>query len=402
MQIHVLFCMLHLNLSSILLWEKLSALPLFKNNIKYPLLFYLGFFMKHHTFDPFFRRLLIVLFWCVFLYALYLVKAVIFPFVTAFVLAYILNPLVTKLSCHIHRLLAIIVVYFALMLIFGAMLVWVVPVLWSQTMLAWESLPQLVAWYNSTAIAWINQHMGGRPVPLELDVISTTLIDYVQKNYQVADAQSLLKKILSSGMMMANNIGLVVMVPILTFYFLIGWHERLNHWLLAIPKHHQNKAIEIAKDCDKALMNFIKGQLSVMILLGVIYAVQLQMIGLRFGLLIGIGAGVASFVPYLGFGLGVFIALLVGIFQFGFDAVYLGLIVGAFMVGQVMEGYVLQPLLLGDKIGLSPLWIIFAVLAGASLFGFVGMLIALPVSAVINVLFHHAYRAYHQSQWYQS
>lgn len=378
-----------------------QSLPLLKNNIKYPHLLHLVCPMTHRTFDPFFRRLLIVLFWCVFLYALYLMRTVIFPFVTAFILAYVLNPLVTHLSRHIHRLLAIVAVYVALILIFGAMLVWVIPVLWGQMILAWESLPLLVEWYNNTARTWISQHMGGRPVPLELDVISTTLIDYVQKNYQVADAQSFIKKALSSGMMMANNIGLLVMVPILTFYFLIGWHERLNHWLLAIPKDLQDKALQIAKDCDKALMNFIKGQLSVMILLGAIYAIQLQMIGLRFGLLIGIGAGVASFVPYLGFGLGVVVALLVGVFQFGFDPIYLGLIVGAFMIGQVMEGYVLQPLLLGDKIGLSPLWVIFSVLAGASLFGFVGMLIALPVSAVINVLFHHAYRAYHQSQWYQ-
>lgn len=148
-------------------------------------------------------------------------------------------------------------------------------------------------------------------------------------------------------------------------------------------------------------MNFIKGQLSVMLLLGSIYAIQLQMIGLNFGLLIGIGAGVASFVPYLGFALGIIVAIVVGLFQFGFDAIYISLIIGAFMIGQAMEGYVLQPLLLGDKIGLSPLWVIFSVLAGASLFGFVGMLIALPVSAILNVLFHHTYSAYLDSDWHK-
>lgn len=357
--------------------------------------------MRHRTLDPFFRRILIVLFWVVFLHALYLMRAVILPFVAAFILAYMLNPLVTRLARYMNRMLAIVVVYFASILLTGALVVWFVPVLWQQITLAWESLPLLVEWYNTTARTWISQHMGGRPMPLEVDVISNALIEYAQKNYQVADAQSLIKQVLNSGIMVANNVGMAVMVPILTFYFLIGWQKRLNTWLHAMPKPHQKKALEIAKDCDTTLMNFIKGQLSVMLLLGAIYAIQLQLIGLKFGLLIGIGAGVASFVPYLGFGVGIIVAIVVGLFQFGFDPIYIGLIIGAFMVGQAMEGYVLQPLLLGDKIGLSPLWVIFSVLAGASLFGFVGMLIALPVSAILNVLFHHAYCAYLDSDWYK-
>lgn len=357
--------------------------------------------MRHRTLDPFFRRMLIVLFWVIFLYALYLMRAVILPFVAAFILAYMLNPLVTRLARYMNRMLAIVVVYFASAVVMGALLVWFVPVLWGQLTLAWESLPLAVEWYNTTARTWISQHMGGRPMPLEVDVISNALIEYAQKNYQVADAQSLIKKALNSGMVVANNIGMLVMVPILTFYFLIGWQKRLNTWLHAMPKPHQKKTLEIAKDCDATLMNFIKGQLSVMLLLGSIYAIQLQIIGLNFGLLIGIGAGVASFVPYLGFAVGIIAAIVVGLFQFGFDPIYIGLIIGAFMVGQAMEGYVLQPLLLGDKIGLSPLWVIFSVLAGASLFGFVGMLIALPVSAILNVLFHHAYCAYLDSDWYQ-
>lgn len=149
-------------------------------------------------------------------------------------------------------------------------------------------------------------------------------------------------------------------------------------------------------------MNFAKGQISVMILLGMIYAIQLELIGLKLGLIIGIGAGVASFVPYLGFGVGIVAALMAGFFQFGFDIKHLLLIIGAFGIGQMLEGYVLQPLLLGNKIGLSALWVIFSVLAGASLFGFIGMLIALPVSAVLNVLFRHAYTTYIQSDWYAS
>lgn len=208
-------------------------------------------------------------------------------------------------------------------------------------------------------------------------------------------------KVISSGLSVINLVGLFALIPILTFYFLMNWRARLDMWLHAIPKPWQLKTAVIARDCDVALMSFVKGQLLVMILLGLVYAVQLQMIGLNVGLIIGMIAGIASFVPYLGFGIGIIAAVVAGFFQFGLDWVKLGMIVGAFMVGQAVEGYLLQPLLLGDKIGLSPLWVIFAVLAGASLFGFVGMLIALPLAAVINVLFHHAPDAYKNSEYYK-
>lgn len=361
--------------------------------------------MQQHGIDPFFRRLFILVFLGVFLYTLFLMCSVITPFLVAFIFAYMLNPLVTALSRFMHRMLAIVVVYVAGALLMGALLTWLLPMLWQQLQLAWESIPVAVQWYNDVGRVWIGKQMGSLPVYLELDTllntVLNTVISYVQDNYQVSDAQSLIKKALSSGASVANNIGLMVMVPILTFYFLINWQARLQVWHHAIPKYAQAKVSAIAKDCDVALMSFVKGQLSVMLLLGFIYAIQLQLIGLQLGLIIGIGAGIASFVPYLGFGLGILSALIAGVFQFGLDPLYLGLIVGAFMVGQAMEGYVLQPLLLGDKIGLSALWVIFSVLAGASLFGFVGMLIALPVSAILNVLFQHSYGAYLKSDYYR-
>lgn len=357
--------------------------------------------MQYRTIDPFFRRALIVIFVGIFVYTLFLMRSVITPFVVAFIFAYMLNPIVSLLGRIMHRMLAIVVVYIIGAVVVGTLLTWLVPMLWGQIQIAWESIPALVQWYNKVGRVWIGEQMGSLPMRLELDTLSNAIIAYLQENYQVADAQSFIKKALSSGANVANNIGLVVMVPILTFYFLINWQGRMQIWHDAIPKPYQQKVTQIAKDCDSALMSFVKGQLSVMLLLGFIYAVQLQLIGLQLGLIIGISAGIASFVPYLGFGLGILAALIAGLFQFGLDPVYLGLIFGAFMVGQAMEGYVLQPLLLGDKIGLSALWVIFSVLAGASLFGFVGMLIALPVSAILNVLFQHSYSAYLKSDLYQ-
>ncbi len=358
-------------------------------------------FMYPARIDPFFRRLFILAALCLFLYALFLMKTVIAPFLAAFILAYFLNPLVKRLSLIMPRILAITVVYVSCFIVTSTLIIWLVPMLWAQAQLLWESLPRIIAWYNDTGRAWIAQYTDSELLPLDLDLISNTALTYFQNNYQVTDVQGLVKQVFSSGLTAANNIGLVVLIPILTFYFLLGWDQRLQTWKSAIPKPYTKKVVSIAKDCDDALMNFAKGQFLVMLLLGAVYAIQLQLIGLQLGLIIGITAGIASFVPYLGFGIGIIAALIAGLFQFGLDWVSLGLIFGAFMVGQAVEGYVLQPLLLGDKIGLSPLWVIFAVLAGASLFGFVGMLIALPVSAVINVLFHYAYEAYLGSEWHK-
>ncbi|UNU73014.1 AI-2E family transporter [Moraxella nasovis] len=357
--------------------------------------------MSSYRIDPFFKRLFILALMAIMLYALFLMRSIIAPFVAAFALAYFLNPLVGFLSRFMPRIIAIIAVYLSCIAVVSALLVWLIPMLWAQLQLAWESLPSLVAWYNETGRLWIGRYTNKNPPALHLNVISNSAIDFFQNNYQVSDAQSLIKQALSSGASVANNFGLAVMVPILTFYFLIGWRSRLKTWQNAIPKPYENKIVQIAKDCDDALMNFAKGQLLVMLLLGAIYAVQLELIGLKLGLIIGISSGIASFVPYLGFGIGIIAAIIAGLFQFGFDWLHLGMIIGAFMIGQIAEGYILQPLLLGDKIGLSPLWVIFSVLAGASLFGFIGMLVALPVSAVLNVIFNHAYNAYLASRWYK-
>lgn len=357
--------------------------------------------MQVANIDPFFKRLAIVVAMVVFLYLIYLLTPVIIPFVCAFILAYLFNPLVTRMSRYVPRWLSIIVVYAVICVGLGVLLWWLIPMLWLQLQAGWEYAPRMVQWYNEEVRTWINQFSRFNLPPLDSQIVSNTFIEYLNENYNVEDAQSLAVQVLSSGMTVINNAGLVVLVPILTFYFLFNWDERLRTWRQALPAASADKIVEIAHDCDEALMAFIKGQLLVMILLGVVYAVQLQLIGLELGLIIGMVAGVASFVPYLGFGIGFIAAIIAGLFQFGLDWLQLGLIVGAFLVGQAVEGYVLQPLLLGDKIGLSPLWVIFSVLAGAALMGFVGMLIALPVSAILNVLFHHAYEAYKKTEFYK-
>ncbi len=357
--------------------------------------------MINQPLDPFFRRLFIVVAIVVALVLLHLMMPVIVPFVFAFVLAYLFNPLVKRLSKYVRRWIAIIIVYSTITAGMVLLLWWLVPTLWNQLQAAWDYLPKILNWYNQVVREWFMNNSRIRLPELEAKGFSETLVDYMQSNYRFADASSLVSQVLASSMNFINSAGLIVLVPILTFYFLFNWDKRLNNWKMSVPKAYSKKIIEVAQECDRALMEFIKGQLLVMLLLGIIYAVQLQLIGLELGLIIGMVAGVASFVPYLGFGIGFIAAITAGLFQFGLDWFHLSLIVGAFLVGQAAEGYVLQPLLLGDKIGLSPLWVIFSVLAGASLLGFVGMLIALPVSAIINVLFRHIYAYYLTTDFYK-
>lgn len=357
--------------------------------------------MLNQSIDPFFRRFFMVAAIVVVIALLYVIMPVILPFIFAFVLAYLFNPLVKFLSKYVKRWIAILVVYSTITFGMAVLLWWLIPTLWHQLQAAWEYLPKILNWYNEVGRDWMLDNGNIRLPPLEVKGFSETLVEYMQTNYKFEDASTLMGQLFLSSMKFINSAGLIVLVPILMFYFLFNWEERLHGWKSAIPAPYYNKVVEIARDCDRALMAFVKGQLLVMILLGVIYAVQLQLIGLELGLIIGMVAGIASFVPYLGFGIGFIAAVIAVFFQFGLDWFHLSLVVGAFLVGQAAEGYVLQPLLLGDKIGLSPLLVIFSVLAGASLLGFVGMLIALPVSAVLNVLFRHWYAYYLTTDFYK-
>lgn len=357
--------------------------------------------MKPCTFDPFFRRLFIFISLIALCYALYKMRPVIVPFVAAFILAYLLNPIVSTLEKHMRRFMAILMVYIMAVAISAIVIRWAIPVIWSQLLVIWNYIPTAVEWYNETGRAWLGKYTEDELLQLNETVVREHITAYLQTNYHFADAQSILMRVVSSGLSIMNVVGVFALIPILTFYFLMNWKDRLNLFVNSMPRAWQNKTLRIARDCDKALMSFVRGQFLVMVLLGVVYAVQLQLLGLKVGIIIGMVAGVASFVPYLGFGIGIIAAMIAGFFQFGLDWVKLGMIFGAFMVGQAVEGYVLQPLLLGDKIGLSPLWVIFSVLAGASMFGFVGMLIALPMAAVLNVLAHHAYMTYKDSEFYK-
>lgn len=351
--------------------------------------------------DRMLRRIFILAGIALLLWVLYLLKPVVIPFVGAFLIAYLFSPLVEKLSrIGLPRWLSISIVFIGI----GVLLTWamwyVVPLVWQQLMYARDSIPSGIHWVNATFLPWVSHTFNVERMEIDTDQISTVIMEYIQTNYSADSIQTMALRLAQSGLNFIQIGGTIVLIPIISFYFLLDWDRMLNSLRRLIPRPYEKSTLRIVYECHNVLGAFVKGQFLVMLLLGIVYAVGLQLIGLEVGLIIGMVAGLASIIPYLGFAVGIIAAVIATVFQFGVDWMQLALVGVVFMIGQAVEGYILQPFLLGDKIGLSPVAVVFAVLAGAQLAGFLGMLIALPVAAVIVVLLRHLREAYEHTQMY--
>ena len=335
------------------------------------------------------------------LWILYLLKPVVIPFVAAFLVAYLFSPVVEKLSKILPRWMSIAIVFIGIGVVFTWAMWFVAPLVWKQLIYARDSIPAGIHWINSTFLPWVSNTFSVEHMEIDTDQISKVVMEYVQTNYSADSIQSLALKIAQSGLSFISVGGTIVLIPIIAFYFLLDWNRMLLSLKSLIPRQYEASTLKIVAECHSVLGAFVKGQFLVMVLLGIVYAVGLQLVGLEVGLIIGMVAGLCSIIPYLGFGVGIIAAVIACFFQFGLDPKHLLMVLAVFGIGQLIEGYILQPFLLGDKIGLSPVAVVFAVLAGAQLSGFVGMLIALPVAAVIVVLLKHAKEWYEQSQFYQ-
>ena len=335
------------------------------------------------------------------LWILYLLKPVVIPFVAAFLVAYLFSPVVEKLSKILPRWMSIAIVFIGIGVVFTWAMWFVAPLVWKQLIYARDSIPAGIHWINSTFLPWVSNTFSVEHMEIDTDQISKVVMEYVQTNYSADSIQSLALKVAQSGLSFISVGGTIVLIPIIAFYFLLDWNRMLLSLKSLIPRQYEASTLKIVAECHSVLGAFVKGQFLVMVLLGIVYAVGLQLVGLEVGLIIGMVAGLCSIIPYLGFGVGIIAAVIACFFQFGLDPKHLLMVLAVFGIGQLIEGYILQPFLLGDKIGLSPVAVVFAVLAGAQLSGFVGMLIALPVAAVIVVLLKHAKEWYEQSQFYQ-
>ncbi len=351
--------------------------------------------------DKTLRRIFILAGIALILWVLYLLKPVVLPFIGAFLIAYLFSPLVDKLhKIGLPRWMSISFVFVGIGVVVTIAIWYLMPLVWKQLMYAKTSIPAGVHWVNYTFLPWLSHTFNLVPMEIDTDQISKAVMDYIQTNYSADSIQSVVLKVAQSGLNFIQIGGTVVLIPIIAFYFLLDWDRMLESLRRLIPRPYEESTLKIVGECHSVLGAFVKGQFLVMFLLGVVYAVGLQLIGLEVGLIIGMIAGLASIIPYLGFAVGIIAAVIATLFQFGIDWMQLVLVGVVFMIGQAIEGYVLQPFLLGDKIGLSPVAVVFAVLAGAQLAGFLGMLIALPVAAIIVVLLRHARDCYEKSRIY--
>lgn len=335
------------------------------------------------------------------LWLVWALQSVLMPFLTGALLAYLCNPLVNRLmrQWRLRRTTAVTLVFSSLLVSVTVMLILLLPALWRQFIYLESRLPNLLRWINRHGIPWLEKTFRVDIDRLDMDLISQWLSSYWQEAGTAAG--NVLTRVAQSSMDILSLLGLAALVPVVMFYLLLDWDKLVNNIRELIPRQHEPVISRIAAECDEVLAAFVRGQFIVMLLLGIIYALGLQMIGLKLGILIGLLAGLGSIIPYFGFIIGIIAASASALFQFGFKIDPLLMVAAVFMVGQILEGWVLQPYLIGDRIGLPPVTVIFAIMAGGQLFGLVGMLLALPVAAIIMVLLRHAHDRYRNSDFYQ-
>ncbi|MFC1747869.1 AI-2E family transporter [Pseudomonadota bacterium] len=329
---------------------------------------------------------------------LYLLAPVLTPFLVAAALAYLGDPLVDRLEeRNLSRTTSVLIVFMGLLLVAIIAIVVVVPALQREIVAVIKKLPGYIDWLQHSVLPWFSAQLGIDMSGWDLDRLKLMIKEHWQ---QVGGAAAgVMDSISRSGIALLGLIANLVLIPVLTFYLLRDWDLLVARIHELIPIRYENRAARLAKDCDEVLGAFMHGQLLVMISLGTVYSVGLWIIGLDMAMLIGMGAGLVSFVPYLGFILGMLVAGVAVVMQFH-DAIHLIYVLIVFGVGQTLESFLLTPYLLGDRIGLHPVAVIFAVMAGGQLFGFVGILIALPMAAVIMVLLTHAHEHYISSDVY--
>lgn len=329
---------------------------------------------------------------------LYLLAPVLTPFFAAALIAYLGDPLVDRLEARrLSRTGAVVIVFVTLFSVFTALILLLIPLLQDQLAVFIAKLPQYLKWLADSLIPRLESVLGIELARPDLAGLKKMLAGHWQ------DAKGMAAGIMAtlgrSGGVLLGWVANLIMIPVITFYLLRDWDVLVAHVRELLPRDIEPTVSRLARESDEVLAAFLRGQLMVMLALGVIYSVGLWLIGLEFSLLIGLFAGLVSFVPYLGLILGATAAGVAVLFQTQ-DVFQLLPVLAVFGVAQLLEGVLLTPWFVGDRIGLHPVAVIFAVLAGGQLFGFVGVLLALPVAAVLVVLLRHAHRTYKDSAFY--
>ncbi len=333
------------------------------------------------------------------LWVVWLLSPILTPFVIAALLGWLGDPVVDRLEASGRsRSTAVMLVFVGMTLLFIALILLLVPMIQRQLVTLIESLPRYSDWFVGTFVPWLETRA-------RLDLDRWFDFDYavamLREHWESAGglAKTLLGYVTRSGSMLLGLAVNAVLVPVLAFFFLRDWDALVERIATMIPPRHLDTASRLAKESDAVLGGFLRGQFMVMLILGVGYAIGLHIVGLDLGILIGMIAGLLTFVPYVGPASLLLLGGTAALVQYG-DWQHFAGVLAVFGIGQVIESYWLTPKLVGDRIGLHPMAVIFAVLAGGQLFGFLGMLLALPVAAVANVLLRYAQERYTHSRLY--
>ncbi len=328
----------------------------------------------------------------------YLLQPILLPFVLGALIAYLGDPIVDYLERHrVSRSVGVVLVFLFFTSIVIASLLVAIPMLLQQLDAMAAKIPAIYAWATQTALPWIQQRFSVPGAQLPQIDWGAQLADNWQSLGRMTART--LRQITGSGANLLLGIANLALVPVVAFYLMRDWDKLMAKVLAMFPRAWQDRVAYMVGEADEVVGAFIRGQLVVMAALGMIYSVGLWLVGVQLALLLGVIAGLASLVPYLGFAVGITASFIAAWAQFG-DWTMLLWVALVFGVGQALESMVLTPILVGDRIGLHPVAVIFALMAGGQLAGFVGVLVALPVAAVIMVFARHAVAYYRASELY--
>lgn len=329
---------------------------------------------------------------------LYLLAPVLTPFLIAALLAYVADPFVDRLEARkLSRTTGVIIVFIGMFMLLMLLLLVGIPVLEQQISVLISKLPGYIDWIQHTVIPWAQAKLQLDEHALDMDNLRNAIAEHWQSAGGIA--AGIIGSVTRSGLAVLGWLINLALIPVVTFYLLRDWDKLMARIQEFMPRLAEPVVTRLARQCDEMLGAFLRGQMLVMLSLGGIYSMGLWLVGLDLALLIGMVAGLLSFVPYMGFIVGLAAASIAAAVQYQ-DVWYPLMVLAVFAVGQLLEGMVLTPLLVGDRIGLHPVMVIFAVMAGGQLFGFFGILLALPVAAVVMVLLRYAHERYLNSQLY--
>jgi predicted PurR-regulated permease PerM len=330
----------------------------------------------------------------VFFVMLWGLGTVILPFLVGGAIAYFLDPVADRLErAGLSRTAATAVISIVALLAFTLLALLVVPMLARQLVQLVETAPTIFAQLQAFLTAKFPTLMDNESAVRDaLNAIGETIR---------SRGGELASRLLSSALSVINAIVFIVVVPVVAFYLLLDWDNmvgKIDGWL---PLDHRDTVRRLATDIDRVLAGFVRGQVLVCLILGTFYSVALMLAGLDFGLIVGAIAGLVTFIPYVGALLGGALAIGLALFQFWGDWLSIGIVAGIFAAGQFMEGNVITPRLVGKSVGLHPVWLLFALSAFGTLFGFVGMLVAVPVAAALGVVARFVISQYLDSRLYR-